>query len=49
MGRRAAIRLSETTVGLYDPATGELKRLTVGSLGDVGEFHPDGRRLVLFD
>ena len=49
-GRRVAIRLSESAVGLYDPATGELrKRLTVGSLGDVGEFHPDGRRLVLFD
>ena len=30
--------LSDSAVGLYDPATGELrKRLTVGSLRDIGD------------
>src|SRR5262249_4294233 len=48
--RRFAIRLSESAVGLYDPATGELwKRLTVAPQRSVREFHPDGRRLVLLD
>ena len=47
-GRRVAIGLSETTVGVYDPATGELrKRLTVAPMDDVAGFHPDGRRLML--
>ena len=47
-GRRIASRLSETTIGLYDPATGQLsKRLTVARLFDVEKFHPDGQRLMV--
>ena len=35
-------------LGLYDPATGELrKRLTVAPMHGVGSFHPDGQRIML--
>jgi serine/threonine protein kinase/WD40 repeat protein len=48
--RRLAVRLSESAVGVYDPATGELwKRLTVAPLSYIGEFHPDGQKVVLVD
>jgi WD40 repeat protein len=49
-GHRLALHLSESAVGLYDPASGELrKRMTVAPMAGIGEFHPDGRRLVLSD
>jgi hypothetical protein len=49
-GDRVAIWLSDNALGLYDPATGELRtRLTVAPMHGVGSFHPDGRRLVLYD
>src|SRR4029077_2071265 len=42
-----ASRLSETTIGLYDPATGKLsKRLTLAT-HSVDGFHPDSRRLMV--
>jgi WD40 repeat protein len=48
--RRLATRLSETTVGVYDPVTGKLiKRLIVAPVSDVACFHPDGRRLMVRD
>jgi WD40 repeat protein len=47
-GRRVALRLSETAIGLYDPATGKLsEQLTVAPLRAVTGFHPDGRRLMV--
>src|SRR5262249_26650026 len=49
-GRRMATRLSETTIGRYDPATGALcKSLAVPPVLAVNGFHPDGRRFLLTD
>jgi WD40 repeat protein len=46
-GRRMAAQVSENTVGLYDPATGEqCRRLIVGGFLQGG-FHPDGRRFLV--
>jgi serine/threonine protein kinase/WD40 repeat protein len=48
--RSFATRMSDTTVGFYDPATGKLsKRLTLAPLSEVAGFHPDGRRLMIHD
>src|SRR5262249_6446802 len=42
--------LSETTIGLYDTATGELgKCLTVAPVFDLKASPPDGRQLMLRD
>jgi serine/threonine protein kinase/WD40 repeat protein len=47
-GRRFASRLSETTIGLYDPATGKLcKQLTVAPQSGLAGFHPDGLHLMV--
>src|SRR5262249_55142525 len=49
-GGRIASRLSETTIGLYDTATGELgKCLTVAPVFDLKDSPPDGRQLMLRD
>src|SRR5262249_58568582 len=49
-GRRIAIQSTQTTIGLYDPATGALeKSLSVAPGEGVYVFHPDGRRLMLTD
>jgi serine/threonine protein kinase/WD40 repeat protein len=48
VGDRIAIRLSDNALGLYDPATGELrKRLAVAPMYGPACFHPDGRRIML--
>jgi eukaryotic-like serine/threonine-protein kinase len=47
-GRRVAVALSRTAIGVYDPPTGELRaRLAVAPVSGLGGFHPDGRRLMV--
>lgn len=46
-GSRMASRLGESTVGFYDPETGELqRRLTVAPQLKIFGFHPDGKQLM---
>jgi WD40 repeat protein/tRNA A-37 threonylcarbamoyl transferase component Bud32 len=48
--RRVARAVSETMIELHDAATGNLwKRLTVAPVAELAGFHPDGRRLAVFD